>query len=628
MKKRLLTLIALSLLISLCLMSFVSCGDEVPDPATTPGEGADGSTVDPCAKGHSYDAFNKCEVCGAIYEDDELYFWSLNHGTEYAVSGVNDDLLTEITIPAKYKGQPVTIILETAFSDCTNLKKLIIPDSIKKIERFAFENCPNLIQVENGVSYVDRWVIDCNTSVTSAPLRTDTVGIADWAFEDCNNLASISFPNTVKSIGNDAFYDCSSLTDISIPSSVTNLYIEAFAYCDNLNSIAVEAGNPIYYSTDNCIIERATGTLVVGCKNSVIPTDGRVTAIGESAFIGCKDLTSINIPSSVKHIGDYAFQSCSSLSDINIPNSVTSIGYATFWHCSGLTDIEIPDHVTKIGPYAFYNCINLENVNIPTHLTEISSSSFEGCTKVLQIENKVSYIGKWAVDCKSTATSAVLRNDTIGIADYTFFFCGDEFTSVTIPYGVKYIGEAAFDGCSGLKSIKIPRSVKSIGKKAFNGCSNLISIDIPDSVTKIEWLTFSGCTSLREINIPSSVTSIGGYAFYQCYSLKGIQIPNSVTSIEANAFASCTNLTGINLPDSVTSISENMFFGCEKLTMIKIGSNVTNIGDNAFYTCSYLRSITFRGTVAQWNSISKGTDWNYRVPATEVICSDGSVSLN
>ena len=158
--------------------------------------------------------------------------------------------------------------------------------------------------------------------------------------------------------------DCSNLTDITIPDKVTSIGIGVFAGCSSLTSITVASGNPVYHGIDNCLIETASKTLVSGCKNSVIPTDGSVTSIGDEAFSGCSGLTSITIPDSVTSIGDYAFRNCSSLTSIEIPDGGTSIGYMAFYHCRSLTSIAIPDSVTSIGKWAFAGCDNLAYVTL------------------------------------------------------------------------------------------------------------------------------------------------------------------------------------------------------------------------------------------------------------------------
>ena len=179
-----------------------------------------------------------------------------------------------------------------------------------------------------------------------------------------------------------------------------------------------------------------------------------VTSIGNGAFSGCSELTSLEIPNSVTSIGDYAFAGCEGLTSIEIPNSVTSIGGGAFGYCSGLTSIEIPSSVTTISRSAFHDCTGLTSVTIPNSITSISMYAFYGCTGL---------------------------------------------TSVNIPNSVTSIGDRVFQGCTGLTSIEIPNSVTSIGNFVFAGCTGLTSIDIPNSVTLIGNYAFVDCSSLTSI---------------------------------------------------------------------------------------------------------------------------------
>ncbi len=180
-------------------------------------------------------------------------------------------------------GNSVTSIGSYAFYNCSSLESLSIPTGVTSIGSDAFDGCEKLIQKEYGVSYVDKWVIDCDTSVTVATLREGTKGIADYAFSSCNSLTSITILDGVTSIGNYAFSRCSSLTSITIPDGVTSIGNYAFYGCDSLTSIIIPDG---------------------------------VTSIGYSTFSDCSSLTSITIPDSVTSIAQWAFSDCSSLTDV------------------------------------------------------------------------------------------------------------------------------------------------------------------------------------------------------------------------------------------------------------------------------------------------------------------------
>lgn len=179
------------------------------------------------------------------------------------------------------------------------------------------------------------------------------------------NDSAVVIPNGVTEIAEYAFDGCDSLKSIEIPVGVKSVDSSAFYYCDALESITVARGNAVYHSNGNCLIETASKTLVLGCKNSIIPADGSVKSIGELAFSGCDLLTNIKIPNCVTKIGFMAFYCCVSLTNIELPDGLTDIGANAFECCESLTDIKIPKGVTSIGDRAFWMCALLENIEIP-----------------------------------------------------------------------------------------------------------------------------------------------------------------------------------------------------------------------------------------------------------------------
>ena len=238
----------------------------------------------------------------------------------------------------------------------------------------------------NSNAYTGTVAIPEKVSYNGETLSVISIGNA--AFHNCYGLTAVTIPNSVTSIGNDAFQGCSGLTSITIPNSVTKLGSMggfAFEYCSSLTSITVEGGNTVYDSRDNCnaIIKTESNCLILGCKNTMIPNS--VTSIGNKAFKGCSELTSISIPNSVTSIGNEAFNGCYGLTSISLPNSVKSIGYAAFYNCYGLTSISIPNSVKRIGEYTFEECSGLTSVTIPNSVTSIGHYAFAKCPDLTDV---------------------------------------------------------------------------------------------------------------------------------------------------------------------------------------------------------------------------------------------------
>ena len=298
---------------------------------------------------------------------------------------------------------------------------------------------------------------------------------------------------------------------------------------------------------------------------------------------------------------------------------VTSIGNSAFYNCYGLTSVVIPDSVTSIGDDAFSYCTSLTSVVIPDSVTSIGDDAFDCCTNLSKV-----YITDLEAWCNISFSTSVSNPMYYG-AD---LYLNDELvTEIEIPDTISTIKSYAFYGCKSLTGVIIPDSVTSIGSSAFDGCSGLTSIEISDNVTSIGEHAFSACTSLTSVVIPDRVTSIGYYAFGYCTGLTEITIPDSVTSIGWSAFSNCTDLTSIEIPDGVTSIDYGTFYYCTGLTSVVIPDSVTSIGHEAFNNCSNLSNITFGGTMAQWDSITKGDTWKLAADNINIWCSDGIICI-
>lgn len=305
-------------------------------------------------------------------------------------------------------------------------------------------------------------------------------------------------------------------------------------------------------------------------EEPIFEENSKLVSIGDDAFSGCKNLTSIVLPDSVTDIGERAFSSCSGLTTVVIPESVTNIGARAFSYCTELRGISVGQNIKSVGEDAFYSTAWWES----------------------QQENSLVYLGNICYAVKGSLplnTSISIKEGTTTVADYCFSGQGG-MRKVMLPQSLIWIGSYAFENCSAIIQIQFNENLENIGDYAFDNCKGLTSVTIPDSVTSIGSYAFSNCTGLTSIVIPDSVTSIGNYAFEKCTGLTSIVIPDSVTSIGEYAFSNCTGLTSVTIGNSVTSIGYGAFYDCASLTSITIPDSVTSIGSSAFSGCSITKA--------------------------------------
>lgn len=532
-----------------------------------------------------------------------------------------------------------------------SVRKVIVENGVSSIGTCAFDGCNNLSEViilsENTTIYGDDGAIPAlaivygySTNIGAQNyagqyertfVEVDTCGVRGdnllWYLTDdgmlvifgtgdmenytedspapwysvSETIENVVIKEGVEAIGDRAFVGCSYLAQIRIPASVISIGRSVAVGCKKLAIITVADGNLAYYSEGNCLIQKQTKTVVLGCKNSEIPADGSVTAIGEMAFEGCYGLTKIAIPASVNSIGQGAFKDCVDLVDVIILSNTVSIysGEDTF-----------PDHATI---YA-----HSTNFAAQSYAEQYERTFVEIATCGAQGDNLLWYLSPQGelVIFGTGEMANYLIDDPAPWNNHAA-----SIKKITIQDGVTTIGDYVFANCTNLINVVIPNGVTVIGDGAFSYCYKLTGVVIPEGVTEIGAYAFYYCVRLFEIEIPASVTSIGRGVVANCKILSAItvkaenavyssdgncliegttliagcnssEIPNTVTVIGDSAFSGCSLLTELAIPESVTAIGSLAFQDCAALTAIEIPATVTEIGEGILAGCDKLETIT------------------------------------
>ena len=573
--------------------------------------------------------FYNCPILSCIEVDtDNAYFQSIdgvlfNADASILIKYPEGKAGTSYTVP-----NSVTSIGVDAFS-WSDLSSIVIPDSVKTIQDFAFMDCSLLrtIEIPNGVK-----------------------AIAFSTFFECTALESIKIPNSVVSIGEMAFDSCSALKEVYYSDtedewsaiSIENFndaLLAANIICESESSKIVASGtcgdNLIWeYDINNTLTIKGAGgmdnytsyyTSVPWCDykagmESVVIEPG-VTSIGSYAFSDCSGIKNIAIPESMTGTGDNSFFSCKRLANVYYAGTEKQWSSITFsgnnCYPGYLTNAAIHFNCTKTGiTWSFVDGILTISGNgamddyLADYLSDRPWHVYQDEIVSVVIEDGVTAIGAFAFsDCHNLA-SVVIPNSVECIRNSAFYKCS-AIASITVPEGVTSIGNHTFCGCSGLTDVTLPDSLTKIGNSAFAYCTGLTAFTVPDSVTSIGTSAFSGCTGLTSMTVPfvgCSETSdkffaaIFGARAYNDFTY-GTYVPSSLKSVVVTraeqlylgAFLNCSSITSIVLPDAMTSIGDSALRDCKSLTSITIPDGVTYIGQYAFSGCSACTEIHFKG---------------------------------
>lgn len=421
-------------------------------------------------------------------------------------------------------------------------------------------------------------IVDCEKSVVYANIPSEINGVAvttigDGAFAWHYNLAGVVIPESVTTIGSYAFYFYHE-TDMEVYYPGTE---------EDWNKISIGEENSVLKWTTIHFNSTGGGSGAIPVWTEVEGIEGGRLRfdIATGTILDCEEtVTRANIPSeilgvAVTAIGDSAFQWCTDLTSVTIANSVTSIGNVAFYACSNLTSVVIPESVTDIGECAFWGCDSLSSVTIPDSIVSISNGTFGDCSSLTEVE---------------------IPNSVTSIGDSAFAYCSN-LTKIIIPDGLISIGSGAFARCDNLTSVTIPKSVTSIGGSAFSECDRLKKLQVADGNPVFYVIdgvlfqkgqngdilhTYLIAKEEKTYSVPEGVTIIGESAFLGS-SLENITL-GSVEEIRDYAFFGCLKLSSITFPVTVKRLASEVIALCDNVEYVVFQGEAPDFGEEGSLT--------------------------------------------
>ncbi len=523
----------------------------------------------------------------------------------------------------------VEAIEANAFNNVSSIELVVIPSSVKSMAPSSFVDCKNITEIaapfvgksrEESARLID--IFKNSTGALESFTLTEGDGISKNAFAYCYALKDISFPSGITYIGEYAFYECRSLTEFTVPDSVTEIGKNAFGHCSSLKSITLPFVGNRLDGEDNTHFGYIFGANSYSQNNTEVPTSlelvtiTKATAIDEYAFYNCDDIITVTLPKKLNSIGKNAFKGCTSLFEIFNPSRVyLSVGTP---HESCITDNALAIRsetnnytgIIRVDGFVFFRDISTD---IYTLLR------YKGDETEIVFPDNI-YASSYTVE-----------------AIYSYAFANnDNITSITLPVGVKTIGESAFANCTSLKTLNVPSTVETFPYSAIDGCTSLtfnskdggnylgndacpysilVSVDgteidklaLQDTAKFILKNAFKNITSIDTLTIPADILHIDNGAFPSSTQIVNLEAPaHAIPMIPKSALVSATvsgseelpekafyqavKLKSVALNERLAVIGNSAFFGCRSLESIDL-TNIFRIDANAFEGCSSLESV-------------------------------------
>ncbi len=547
---------------------------------------------------------NVCAVCGQTVSP-RLAFRLSEDGTSYTVTGIGSFEGTDIAIPDTFREKPVTEIAAGAFRE-ENITSVTFGSNLERIGREAFlgTQIPSA-ELPAGLKSIGAKAFE-GCSITEISLGEGIESIGQAAFRGCTELGTVTFNGGEVEIPVFAFNGCTSLTEVGGTAAITAVGAQAFTGCTELATIDLSS------------CERVEFSAFGGCS-SLAELDLAALAYAEEyAFSGCA-VENVTLPA-LAYAPDFLFEGCTALESADL--AAETVGVSAFESCTALESVTL-NQIKVISESAFKGCSALTSLTCGDELLRVGKDAFTGSGLITAEES-----GQYAANVLIGAgegSSVQVKAGTVGIADGAFR--GNKtVSSVTLADTVRFVGVAAFRGCTALTEIDF-KSVENIGADSFRE-SGLVTVTIPATVKSVGDSAFYDCESLTTVSV--SAKTIGRFAFSYTgvdrtlsspvkvrpdyAKLANVTLGAGVETVGSNAFQYCP-VTQISLPEGVTSVGSYAFAQTD-LTSVEISSSVTRIGDHAFYGCEALETATF-ATAAGWTAGS--TELDLGTPAQNAV---------
>lgn len=484
------------------------------------------------------------------------------------------------------------------------------------VSTFAFCDDLTSIELPNSVTKLDTYAFDYCYSLESVKMSENLVTIGGCAFRANLKLEEITIPATVTSIGNSSFENCRSVTVINYnATNASDLPGDNYAFYNtglegegitlNIAKNVTRIPARVFYPT-------AYNHPLI--RNVVFEDESECITIAHAAFAYIDSLVSVNLPSSLRTIGNAAFAYCNGLKSIVMPEGLTTIDVSAFYNCENLASITVPSTVTTIGTSAFAYCHNLEEFNYNAATIAdygydndiFTDTGIAGKGIKVTIGNKVTVIPARLFYPTQSArppkiTELVFEEGSvcqrIGVSAFAYAYY---LKNLTLPEGLTNIDNYAFDYSYSLESIDFPNTLTRIGNYAFQHCYGLKSIEIPYSVTTLCEGVFYHCNNISYVYY--NATSLPNYnaahnIFYSIgYATEGVKvvIGNRVERIPMRLFYSSTDIeskiTSVEFEEGsvCTTINSYAFYNNKYIKYVSLPKTITTIGDEIFYNCGTL----------------------------------------